>query len=259
MRNNFLALFLASFFLALPMTAQAAYVGSMLNAPLDVMEENRMVIAGEANIVSGRDLETKAGVTNKIDGSNQIGLKAEYGLTEGVGLFFKVGTADWTFQSGSPLSIEYDNNLYYGAGMKYVYRSETNFMLAGDFQYLWQPKAEAGDVTSGSTAATNIKGLDAEIRELQVSVLFGYKVDLSTDTSIVPYAGIALNSFDFKIDSGSFDAPGAVSRAAQSYGGDDMLGFIVGTSLQTGTSFNINLEGRFVAEEAFSIGINYRF
>ena len=76
---------------------------------------------------------------------------------------------------------------------------------------------------------------------------------------IVPYGGLTYSQFEYESAVGSFNASSTINQAAQSLDSDDVLGFISGLSLKMGSNLDINLEGRFVAESAFSIGFNYRF
>ncbi|MFH1092959.1 MAG: hypothetical protein V1739_02235 [Candidatus Omnitrophota bacterium] len=238
---------------------QAAQVGSMISVPLDIVEADRLSINAEGSIVSEINLDTKNGISNSVDESTQIGLKISYGITEGVSFYAKLGMADWSITNSTPMTTEYENAPYYGGGISYVYRSESNILVGGDIQYIMQSGVDVDSITYSNTAAANITGLEGDFNTMQISVLLGYDLELSEDMRIVPYGGLTYSKFEYESAAGSFTAGSTINQAAQSLDSDDVLGFIAGLSLKMGSNLDITLEERFVAESAFSIGFNYRF
>lgn len=245
--------------LSLAFSVQAAQVGSMVSVPLDIMEEERLSINAEGSVISEIDLDTKNGISSSVDESTQIGLKIAYGITEGVSFYGKIGMADWSIKNSTPMTTEYENAPYYGGGISYMYRSESNVIVGGDIQYIMQSEVNVDSITYNNTAATNITGLDGDFTTMQISVLLGYDLVLGEDMNIVPYGGITYSQFEYKSQAGSFTAGSTINQAAQSLDSDDILGFVIGTSLKMGNNLDVNIEGRFVAESALSIGFNYRF
>ncbi len=245
--------------LSFSVSALAVQVGSMVSVPLDIMEEERLSINAEGSTINEIDLDTKNGITNSVDEGTQIGLKIAYGVTQGVSFYAKVGMADWSIKNSTPMTIEYETSPYYGGGISYMYRSDTNVLVGGDIQYIMQSGIEVDSITYNNTPATNIIGLAGDFTTMQISVLLGYDLEISDDMNIVPYGGITYSQFAYKSQTGSFTAPAAISQAAQNLDSDDLLGFIVGLSLKMGNNLDVNLEGRFIAESAFSIGFDYRF
>ncbi|MDD5745935.1 MAG: hypothetical protein PHO30_01590 [Candidatus Omnitrophica bacterium] len=251
--------FLLGLSLLIVPAAHSASIGSPLNIPMDIMEEERLSIAADGNFITGKDLETKDGITNEIDESTQIGLKIAYGLAEGVSLYAKIGMADWSITRNIPETIDYENAPYYGAGIAYAYKAESNIIIGGDIQYIMQSDVGVDTLTYAGRSATNIGGMDADFSELQISVLCGYDIAVSDDTHIVPYAGLGYDKFSYEWAAGSLNTTSTIDIAAGSLDGDNALGLIAGTSVSVGSNLNIHLEGRFVSETAFSLGFNYRF
>jgi len=125
--------------------------------------------------------------------------------------------------------------------------------------YYYPLQQPIDSITYNNIAAANITGLAGDFNTMQISILLGYDLVLSDDMNIVPYGGITYSQFEYESQAGSFTAGGTINQAAQSLDSDDVLGFIAGLSLKMGNNLDVNLEGRFVAESAFSIGFNYRF
>jgi len=259
MNSKIIVFFLFGINFLIVSSGYGASLGSLMNIPLDVTEEERLSIAGDGSFITGKDLETKDGITNEIDESNQVGLKVAYGVVESVSIYAKFGAADWSITNSVPETIDYENSLYYGAGLTYAYKSETNIIVGGDIQYIMQPEVGVDSLTYAGRAATNINGLEADFSELQISVLCGYDITVSEDMHLVPYAGLGYDKFSYEWAAGSFNAASAINIASGSLDGDNAVGLIAGTSVNVGSNLNINLEGRFVSETAFSFGFNYRF
>jgi outer membrane protein W len=240
-------------------TAQAAQIGTIMSIPMQIMEEERLSINAEASFITDRDLDTKSGTTNSIDQGTQIGIKAAYRLIESVNVYAKLGMADWSINKSTPMTIDYETSPYYGAGLSYTYITDTGIIIAGDMQYTMQPDVEISSINYQNIVATNIKGLDGEFTELQLSLLFGYEILDTAKIKIVPYTGFTYSQFKYEASSGSFTAGSTISTAAESLESDDVLGFVAGAGIDLGSALKVNFESRFGAETAFSTTFHYRF
>ena len=239
----------------------ASYLGS----PLTVANKGEWDIGLETNFITGRDLDISGTTANtlEIEEGNQVGLKASYGVSEGFTAYLKLGMADWASKGNYSLGVEelkYDNDIYYGLGGRYVKKLDNDILLGTDIQYVWQSGVGLDSVKFAGESGYDIKGGDADYSELQITLFFGKEFELSEDFVLVPYLGIGYDAYNYEVNALNYRTTSWIaSHSSGDVDGDDEFAFILGTSMLLNNNAKFNLEGRFGAEKAFSLGLSYGF
>ncbi|NQT74935.1 MAG: hypothetical protein HQ566_00260, partial [Candidatus Omnitrophica bacterium] len=98
---------------------------------------------------------------------------------------------------------------------------------------------------------------DGGYEEIQAALEVAWKTD-----NFIPYVGIKYSD----VDVGSTFTVGSVERKASGKDSSETIGAFVGLTIlpklaatPASEQFSINLEGRFIDEEAFSAGVSYKF
>lgn len=237
--------------------AFAAYLGS----PIILGDKEQWSFSVEGNFISEKDLEV-SGATVESE-SNQFGVKSNYDFGNGFNAFLKLGMADWELKdptAGAKTDVSYDTEPYFGFGMRYLQEMPSDVIFAVDLQYIFQNGVDIDSVIFEGESGYNIKGADADVTEFQLSLLLGreFKTDKIT---IVPYAGPYYQKFDFEIGNFYFETNTWMvwSNVKNKLEGDDEIGAILGVTFVLSETMDLNIESRFAAEQAISLGASYKF
>lgn len=163
--------------------------------------------------------------------------------------------ADWRFNqpdgATNRIELETSYRFVWAAGGRFILYEWGNAILGLGGRYS-QSSAPISWITFNG-APESISEASLDWHQWQVNLLFSYKIDL-----FIPYLG--MNYLSEHTKAGPFPVP--VSGR-----GSDFLhlknrsstGLVIGASLTTGKYFMLNIEGRLINEEAFSISGDIKF
>jgi hypothetical protein len=152
----------------------------------------------------------------------------------------------------SQIAFESKYGFLWGAGGRALFYEWKSFSWGFHGRYM-QAKPTLLWMTKDGTPLT-VGNAKAAYKEWQLDSSISYKVDF-----LIPYLGIVFakstsNIFEIPSDSISNDNTGHLYMKSRK-----PLGVLVGCSLTQGKMFFLNLEIRFVTEEAFDVTADFRF
>lgn len=164
-------------------------------------------------------------------------------------------TANWRFsglkRTINRVEIETDYRFLWALGARVILYQWGNATLGAGGRYSTFCAPISWLTLNGSLKTTEAENL--EWRQWQTNLLFSYKIDL-----FIPYLGInylsaqtKLRDFSVPISSSLSDCLHMKNRSS--------TGLIIGSALTTGKYFMLNIEGRLINEEAFSISGDIKF
>lgn len=235
----------------------AAYVG----APITSEKKEQWSFSLEGNIIGEKDLEI-SGSTLELE-SNQFGVKGNYTFDDGFNFFYKLGMAEWDIndsESGIKTEVCYDMAPYFGLGMRASTEMGSEINLTTDLQYIFQSGVDVDSVTFEGERGYNIRGADADITDFQLSMLVSKTFEMDSFT-IVPYTGPYYQKFTFKLGNFYFETDTwyISSSIKNELEGKYEIGAILGLTFVVSKTLEFNIESRFAAEQAFSLGAGYKF
>jgi len=155
---------------------------------------------------------------------------------------------------GRDVKFDLEDEFTWGAGISYVFTSDDDaFQIGLDTKYRQITDIDYDSVTiDGTTYKKSQLGgkTAAKWKEWQVALIVGKKFNY-----FVPYAGVKYSDVDAS-------AKAIVSGSTYDLGSTDSeskVGIFIGCSITPTEQFSIDLEGRFIDEEAFMVSVVYKF
>ncbi|GEM_PF-6663791 len=260
-------------------TLFAASSGS-LNLP----EQGRFSAGLEVDRVYHKDMlptnPTSTGPINllslEIDEINRFNSVVSYGLFKrgalSSGVSLKTGVADLRLvgverDTQLPLELFYEHGLYTALGTKGRYQLSDSVALAADVQWGYSRlplERTAFENAPGSLVTGNKR---AQLKEFQASLLLqkDFAVGRKTQIKFSPYFGPAFDKTEVRTGFLNFTSIGPVFinqlTNAQTEGrNEEEWGWILGFDLVSlNQALKLNVEFRFVSEEAVTLSLHYNF
>ena len=247
--------------------SHAASIGNLLN-PIGNM---KVAVATEGNFVFDRKIEANGRSTSgsNIDSFNieqmyQENTKIILGITDYVNVFTKLGVskianAKLKFSTGENCSVETGYDFLYGGGIDATYKfgnDEIYFVgFGGDISYF---ETDTKNVTIEGTSATNISG-KIKTLEYQIAGFAGMDVMVNENLLLTPYVAGFWNKFNTKTGGIDYTIGGGSYELTFDSDAKDEIGVGVGLDLELFKHFNLNVEGRFAAGNAVTVGAAFKF
>ncbi len=185
-------------------------------------------------------------------------------LMDRFNLYVDIGQAsdmEYIFvDKGEKHTVSFDDELIWGVGANaLIYRWDNGLEVGAGASYRQADMTlESVDIDGASYQRTDLTAVsDGEFKEYQAAIEVAWKNDVLT-----PYAGIKFS--DVEVDAKFTE--GGQERDATGKNADENVGVFVGLAitptleaLDKEKSIALNIEGRFVDEEAVSVGISYKF
>jgi len=186
------------------------------------------------------------------------------GILEKFNLYVDIGQASemgYTYTLlGEKYTVEYDDEIMWGVGASaLIYRWDNGLEVGAQASYretdtgLDTVAIDANTYTNAQLTSLS----DGGYEEIQAALEVAWKTD-----NFIPYVGIKYSD----VDVGSTFTVGSVERKASGKDSSETIGAFVGLTIlpklaatPASEQFSINLEGRFIDEEAFSAGVSYKF
>jgi opacity protein-like surface antigen len=192
---------------------------------------------------------------------------ARLGLSvlERVNFYADIGQAgdmefNWT-DAGDKVQTKFEDETLWGVGVNgLIYRWNNGLEIGAGASYrtadMPLDSAQVAGISYKKSQITSIR--DGEFSEVQVAFECAWKTEY-----FIPYAGLKYSNVEVDAD---FTADGTV-RKATGKESDQNVGVFVGLSIapkidalgEQSDRLAINVEGRFIDEEAVSVGVSYKF
>ncbi|MFH1778321.1 MAG: hypothetical protein ABH952_12360 [Candidatus Omnitrophota bacterium] len=233
-----------------------AYIGD----PIQTIGKKKIAVSTEGCFVTKRDTKDCNGTKAVIDESNQIGVKLTYGIADTFDIYGKLGSADWEVTIDGDVKYDYQSDIYFGFGARFLFPLKTSFFIGTDIEYIHNSNVGVNSMGyAGETALTSWGGKGG-FRNLQVSLFAGKEVEINDKVSIIPYTGFCYDRFRYDIGASNFYTTSwSVSTTEGEFEGDKDYGVFLGTSVAANEHWSFNVEGRFVAETTIAASVSYRF
>ena len=214
----------------------------------------KLSVSVESDFISEIELEDLDGTVE----GNINTVKLTYSLADRVDFYADLGTSrDIEYSAnigGSDLKAELTDEFAWGGGIAVLlYEWDNGLALNTDIKYRTVEDMDYDSVTVDGTsyAADELGGkVDADYEEWQIAFGVSRKFKYFT-----PYAGI-------KYADGEYSAKviaGGTTYDLGSTGNDNNIGCFVGCSFLPTEQFAIDIEGRFIDEEAVNVNLTYMF
>jgi len=217
-----------------------------------------IIAAGEGDIVFDRKIKDEYGDVEL----------SFYGSKIGVSLFDKAiiyglvgaGSAQEEIDiSGTKVEFETETDFAWGVGASVIaYETKIDgfgngiLRVGGDIKYR-SAEPSVDKVTIGSVVYDLPNALitdsSVEYNEFQTALGLSYQLD-----KFIPYMGVKFCGLD-----GDVKATLSGTEYKDSFEEEESVGMFVGTDILIGDSISLNVEGRFIDEEAISFGASIRF
>ncbi|MCD6402289.1 hypothetical protein J7L36_00320 [bacterium] len=208
-------------------------------------EQGKFKIGFEYNLITEKDLTGSPPISGgiKLTESNQYLAKIEYGILSSDiykwSGFVKLGAADRESETAD-VKYPFDEEFAYGIGSKFSHNFDL-CTLGIEAQYFFLE--DTSMTKSGSIYSFE------DWKEWQIS-LFAMKDFEFENFILTPYLGIKYS--DLKADGKGGTWEGDVEA-------DENFGVFLGLDLGLTENISLDLEGRFIDEEAFTVGLSYNF
>jgi len=217
-----------------------------------------IIAAGEADIGFDRKIKDADGDVEISAYTSKLGVtvanKATLYCLLGAGSAKESATI-----SGSKIEVETETGFLWGIGANIIaYEKEIQgfgdgvLRLGGDIKYRsCNPDIDEFtiDGTTYSLDALGVTNANAEYGEFQVALAASYQMD-----SFVPYLGVKFATLDGEVK-GTYSG----TEYKLDYEEDENVGMFAGFDFLINDSIALNFEGRFIDEEAISVGGTIRF
>ncbi|MBI1979755.1 MAG: hypothetical protein HY593_00250 [Candidatus Omnitrophica bacterium] len=251
----------------------AASVGSGRTIP-----QGQLAVGAEYNHIFDKDMDPKTkGLDGydsmEIDESNQVYGVISYGLFQNdrlaADLSVKLGAGDLVTQGvdGTFFNkerIEYDMGFLWGIGGKVGIQFDKGWSLSLHAGYdAWE--SDLDSITYSGEKAFNVEGAKtAKVSEFQAAILFNFHLDMKESNGMVfvPYVGPVFDWMRVKTGRISYETASFTSTNTATGAKDakDNVGVVVGADVFCfNDALKLNVEGRFISEEALSVSLRYRF
>ena len=227
--------------------AHAAPVG---NPNLYIPGDSPLTLSMELDIVRGGDIDFRAsnGVVAKIEyeSVSSFFLKMEYLLNQENNLqaYLRLGLSEIDIVDEVSEHIDTDTDLAYAIGLSgTLFQFGNNIEIGADISYLkFNPDVE----TYSYYKVENI-GMELDYEEFELALVVSKKIDL-----FIPYFGVKYSKVEMEIPENSLTHQIEMEN-------EDNLGVFVGFDFLIKEDSSLNLEGRFLDDQAFSITFNFGF
>lgn len=211
------------------------------------LEAGSFQICAEAGMWN-RDMELE-GVDDEdsVEGKRII-LKAIYGINEKIDIYGKVGMADSEFDLYG-YEVKTDMAIAYGGGARVQFYNEGQIKAGFVIQFLSLTGKKTEDVEDtyidalGINYSGKIKG---EVDAMEIDAAVGASREINDDMDL--YAGLYYSKLNAELT-------GTISDGSDSLDADesDPLGIFIGGEYRVNENITMGAEGRFLAEQSFSI------
>jgi hypothetical protein len=196
---------------------------------------------------------------------NAIVARLGLSVLERINFYVDLGEAsdmefNWNDQ-GDGIKTKFEDEALWGVGVNgLIYRWGNGLEIGAGASYrtadMNLEEAQVAGITYTKTQITSIR--NGEFSETQVALQGAWKTEY-----FVPYIGVKYSNVEVDAD---FTADGQ-QRKATGKESDQNVGVFVGLSIapkldvlgEQGDRLAINVEGRFIDEEAVSVGVSYKF
>ena len=174
----------------------------------------------------------------------------------------QVSGMGFTFEDkGELINVDYEDEMLYGVGVNaLIYRWDNGLELGAGASYRTaEMSIDSATIDSAAVAKADMSAYNnGDFTEQQIALEVAWRGDI-----FVPYAGIKYSDVEVDAD---FTTSGS-QRKATGQGAGDVIGAFVGLSIapkldvlgDKAERIAINVEGRFVDEEAISGSVTYKF
>ncbi|MCG2712744.1 MAG: hypothetical protein L6416_10555 [Candidatus Omnitrophica bacterium] len=245
--KSLLNLVILGLFLMFSCCADAAPVG---NPNFYISGDSPLNISMELDILRGGDIDFCAGngVTAKMEyeSVSSFFLKMGYLLEERNNLqtYFRLGLSEIDIVDEEGGHIDTDTDLAYGIGLSGIlFQFANNVKIGADISYL---KSNPEVKTYAWFNVENI-GMELDYQEFEIALVISKEIG-----SFVPYCGIKHSKVEMEIPDNSLTYQIKMEN-------EDNLGVFAGFDFLVREDSSLNLEGRFLDEQAFSIVFHFGF
>ncbi len=164
-------------------------------------------------------------------------------------------SADWRFKNDNAITRIQIETLYHflwsvGARGLVAEWSQVCFSLGGSYSFCSYPPSLAA---INGTPMQDLSNTGLRWRQWQADLTFSYNIELLT-----PYLGLKYSNTEARL--GTFAEPIAPgSLGSNTFQNRNPVGLIIGCSLSNGKYFMLNIEGRFIDEDALTLSGDVRF
>jgi len=250
----------------------AGEVGNSIQPIRTTTESLGVGAAFEYTYVANRlnDLDNKWGPKNmQVEDFNQLVGKLEVGVYDNYNVYARVGGQNYHLSfihraEDATMKISLDNGILAGLGANclFPFFNVDNMFVGGDLQSDFFCNGVNGITRSGQVASNvdgSFYGVDG-----QESIYLAYKFEFdSMKTAVVPYFG-GYHSWILvgTLDGLSYTTPSTGAVDGKDFqAAFDALGFgvLVGVDIDIAKYVNLNIEGRFIGENALTAGAMVKF
>ncbi|MFH1782031.1 MAG: hypothetical protein ABH848_00230 [Candidatus Omnitrophota bacterium] len=254
----FTALFLLCAFTvyvnAAPVTCPASVKEMKGNDYIDKDSNIAFLVSLESDFITEKDLDESDG---QVEGTMHVGkLVVSFDKVDFYALLGGTGNLEYSASiSGANVLYELEDKFLWGLGASGLIKKwdKHGIQLFGDLSYRTTGDMEYDIVTLNGTQFSKSQltpATDAKYEEWQIALSVAKKFQYMT-----PYAGIKYSNLDASADVTISSTRYALSDAEN----DNPVGIFLGCALMPLDNMSIDLEGRFIDEEAFSVSLNYEF
>lgn len=233
-------------------------VGAVQAAPIQRVSGNTAELWGNDDFSFGVGVQYDSLDERELEGNSEIGFDAVSGLLalDFMKQYRLYGTLGQTSNglitekvAGTKIDYDVEDDLIWSVGLAAdLYTIEDQELtFFGDISYRSLSESTIENLkVNGSTISLAGLGVEADYEEFQVALGLSKKFEKFT-----PYAGVQYSNIDYVARVGS--SYEAVGDAA------DEFGVFVGSSIEAFKGVDIDVQGRFVNETAFTVGATYKF
>ena len=261
--KRFVGLAICLLFIASTTLVYAAPVGNISTPAVlkkglimqDQQQEYGIIVASENDIVFDRNIKDQLGDTEL----NFYGAKTGVIVNDKALIYALLGAGNMSEKFtilGSSLKYETETGFVWGVGgslIAYEKKIDNNILRIGIDGRYRRIDLDIEEVTIDGTkyklSDAGLTGVVYELNEWQVALALSYQVG-----SFVPYVGVKYSDID-----GDAKATESGTEFSADMEANDNVGIFIGTDVVIADSASINIEGRFIDEEALTIGAAIRF
>jgi len=229
-------------------------------------ESRKLIIDLALSRIIERDMENKDTTSYKIKNSNEGYLKVSYPVFEIFQPYVKVGSSQYQKElkekslpalGKRDIDLEYEWGIAYGGGLCGRVNLLNDFFIGYDGQYIISEN-ELNSVKHNEEYGVDLNGKE-KFSQLNFAGYLG-KDFISKDFMITPYIGARYSKFWSKIkDALSYRVSEGTVSIDEDSQEEDRIGGFLGLNLKFYDKFRINMQGRFINEEAFTFSIGGEF
>ena len=229
-------------------------------------EKRKLIIDLTLSRIIEREMENKATSSYKVKDSNEGYLKISYPIFEAFQPYIKVGSTQYQKElrgkslptlGKRDIDLEYKWDIGYGGGVCGRFNLLNDFFIGYDGQYLISEN-ELKSVKHNGEDGVDLNGKE-KFSQLSFSGYLG-KDFISKDFTITPYIGARYSKFSSKVkDTLNYRVSEGTISIDEENQEEDRIGGFLGLNLKFYDKFRINMQGRFLNEEAFTFSVGGEF